>query len=55
MCDSTGPRSQARYVQQGQYDLYIDGGTRVATCVDPDEWSMIEAGTKIVMKFLELL
>ena len=44
---------QRRYLEQGQYDLCIDQGTQVIELTsETDEWSMIEAGTKVVMRVI---
>jgi len=44
---------QRRYFEQGQYDLCIDQGTQVTELTsETDEWSMIEAGTKVVMRVI---
>jgi len=44
---------QRRYLEQGQYDLCIDQGMQVIELTsETDEWSMIEAGTKVVMRVI---
>ena len=44
---------QRRYLEEGQYDLCIDQGTQVIELTsETDEWSMIEAGTKVVMRVI---
>jgi len=43
---------QRRYLEQGQYDLCIDQGTQVIELTSENEWSMIEAGTKVVMRVI---
>jgi len=44
---------QRRYLEQGQYDLCIDQGTRVIELTgETGEWSTIEAGTKVVMRVI---
>lgn len=49
--DSPEAHIQRRYIEEGQYDLCIDEGTQV-TQLTSQEWSSIEAGTKIVMRVL---
>ncbi|KAG0695536.1 hypothetical protein DFH29DRAFT_1072453, partial [Suillus ampliporus] len=48
-CDSAEARIQRRYLEKGRYNLCIDEGTRVARLTS-NEWSTIQAGTKIVMR-----
>jgi len=44
---------QRRYLEQGQYDLCIDQGTQVLELTsETDKWSMVEAGTKVVMRVI---
>jgi len=44
---------QRRYLEEGQYDLCIDQGTQVIELTsETDKWSMIEAGTKVVMRVI---
>jgi len=44
---------QRRYLEQEQYDLCIDQGTQVIELTsETDEWSTIEAGTKVVMRVI---
>lgn len=50
-CNSTEARIQRRYMESGQYDLCIDEGTQV-TRLTSNEWSKLEAGTKVVMRII---
>ncbi|KAG1729497.1 uncharacterized protein EDB91DRAFT_1253011 [Suillus paluster] len=49
--DSIEARVQRQYIENGQYDLCIDEGTRV-TQLTNHRWSSIEEGTKIVMRVI---
>ncbi|KAG1735646.1 uncharacterized protein EDB91DRAFT_558422 [Suillus paluster] len=49
--ESIEARIQRRYIEEGHYYLCIDEGTEV-TRLTSDEWSTIEAGTKIVMRVI---
>ncbi|KIK37111.1 hypothetical protein CY34DRAFT_93307 [Suillus luteus UH-Slu-Lm8-n1] len=50
-CNSIKAQIQRRYMESGHYDLCIDEGTQVTqlTC---NEWSKLEAGTKVVMRII---
>jgi hypothetical protein len=50
-CNSIEAQMQRRYMESGQYDLCIDEGTQV-TRLTSNEWSTLEAGTKVVMRVI---
>jgi len=53
--DTLEAQLQRPYVEEGMYDLCIDGCKDVATIGSQQDWMRVEAGTTIVMRIIRVL